>query len=538
LEKTYHVASGQHPLRRPEPVVTGVLEADRLQLLEQPVPEQMRLLRSLLTQAEFTVPAVCQRMEIASIYDFRSIREGRTVGLELHDTLDLLIRLFMDVELLQRDQIERLLPPEGLSVLESVGLLQAYASDPSQCHAAALLYPTESIWVASDLNVSPAGPAHTPLAEDAVYPAITKNTRHFLSSLPSTPCDRFLELCAGTGIAALLASRDARHTWAADITERATRFARFNAMLNGIDNCTAIQGDLYQPVLGEYFDRIVAHPPYMPSLEQKYIFRDGGADGEQITRRIIAGLPEHLSPGGSFYCTCMLTDRKGARAEARLRDMLGEAQGEFDLALVTLQTYQPTEYYLRLALDGRATLEEVVQRHEIFKRLEVEHLVYCSMVIQRRSDIRAVFTARRQVGSGVGLPEMEWLLRWETAAAQPETVDGLIESRPMVSRRFRLQSAYTMDSGTWAADECTLATAWPFAVEARCPPWVAGLVTRCDGRRTVRDHLRILKENGEVPADAPETEFVKLARALIAGGFLEVPDFPLPLTGPTTEGSR
>lgn len=511
--------------------MTGVLEARRPQLLEQPVPEQMRLLRDLLTQAEFTVSGVCQRLEIASIYDFRSIREGRAAGLELHDTLDLLIRLFMDVELVQRDQVERLLPPEGLRALEALGLLQAYADNPNQCHAAALLYPTESIWVASDLNVSPAGPAHTPLAEDAVYPAITKNTRHFLSSLPSTPCDRFLELCAGTGIAALLASHHAGHVWAADITERATRFAQFNAMLNGIDNCTAVQGDLYQPVQGEYFDRIVAHPPYMPSLEQKYIFRDGGEDGEQITRRIIAGLPEHLSPGGRFYCTCMLTDRKGARAEARLRDMMGETQRDFDLALVTLQTYQPTEYYLRLALDGRATLEEVAQRHEIFKRLEVEHLVYCSMVIQRRADMGAVFTARRQVGSGVGLPEMEWLLRWETAAAQPETVDGFIESRPTAARRFRMQSAYTMDSGTWAADECTLSTPWPFAVEARCPPWVANLITRCDGHKTVRDQLQILKESGEVPPGATEADFLKLIRALIAGGFLEITEYPLPPGG-------
>ena len=42
--------------------------------------------------------------------------------------------------------------------------------------------------------------------------------------------------------------------------------------------------------------------------------------------------------------------------------MLGEAESDFDVALVTLQTYQPTEYYLRLALQGRATLEEVAQR--------------------------------------------------------------------------------------------------------------------------------------------------------------------------------
>ena len=398
-------------------MITVLESTDRPQLLDIRRPEQLTHLRAFLTEADFTVPAVCSRLGIESVYDFRSMREGRTVGLDLQDSLDLLIRLFMDVELLDRNMVERLLPPGGLTLLESFGLVRTYAGDAGRCHASVLLYPTESIWVVSDLNVSPAGPAESPLSEDAVYPAITKNTRHFLSSLPSTPCERFLELCAGTGIAALVASRYARQAWAADITERATRFARFNAALNGIENCTAVQGDLYQPLAGEYFDRIVAHPPYMPSLEQKYIFRDGGEDGEQITRRIIAGLPEHLSPGGRLYCTCMLTDRKGVRAEARIRDMLGAEERDFDIAVVTLQTYQPTEYYLRLALEGRATLEEVAQRHQIFTRLQVEHLVYCSMVVHRRSKARQVFTARRQVGSGMGLPEMEWLLRWESAAA-------------------------------------------------------------------------------------------------------------------------
>jgi methylase of polypeptide subunit release factors len=513
--------------------VTSVLEAsDRLPLLEIRRPEQLTHLRVLLREADFTVPTVCHRLGIESVYDFRSIREGRTVGLDLQDSLDLLIRLFMDVELLDRDVVQRLLPPGGLALLESFGLLRAYAGDAGQCHAAVLLYPTESLWVVSDLNVSPAGPAEMPLSEDAVYPAITKNTRHFLSSLPSTPCERFLELCAGTGIAALLASRYALRTWAADITERATRFARFNAALNGIVNCTPVQGDLYQPLQGECFDRIVAHPPYMPSLEQKYIFRDGGEDGEQITRRIIAGLPEHLSPGGRFYCTCMLSDRKGARAETRIREMLGIDQRDFDVALVTLQTYQPTEYYLRLAMEGRATLEELAPRQEIFKRLEVEHLVYCSMVVQRRSESREVFTARRQVGAGVGLPETEWLLQWEAAAAQPATVQGLIEARPIASSRARLRLAHALQSGTWVADECTLATASPFAVEARCPPWTGTLVGRCDGRKTTRDHLQFLKESGAVPADAPESEFVKLVRALIAGGFLELADFPLPQVAP------
>jgi hypothetical protein len=233
----------------------------------------------------------------------------------------------------------------------------------------------------------------------------------------------------------------------------------------------------------------------------------------------------------------MLTDRKGARAETRLRQMLGPHEKDFDVALVTLQTYQPTDYYLRLALEGRATLEEVAQRHQIFQRLEVDHLVYCSIVIQRRSEPREVFTARRQVGSGMGLPEMEWLLQWEAAAAQPATLQRLIEARPVASGRARLLLAHAMQSGTWMADGCTLTTEWPFAVEARCPVWTASLTARCDGRRSSRNHLQLLKESGAVPSDASEQEFAKLIRALISGGFLELAEFPLPQSEPSASPS-
>lgn len=488
--------------------------------------EEVALLRRLLAEWDFTGPAVCERVGIDSIYDFRSIREGRTAGLDLTDRLDVLIRLFMDVELLERELVERRLSGPGIELLEALGLVTAYPAEPRLCHATVLMYPTEGLWVISDLNSSPGGSALDGLAEDAVYPAITHNTRHFLASLPATPCGDFLELCAGTGIAALLASRYAGHTWAADITERATRFAGFNAALNAVENCTPLRGDLYQAVGDRRFDRIVAHPPYMPSLEQKYIFRDGGEDGEQVTRRVIAGLPEHLRPGGRLYCTCMLTDRRGARAEARIRAMLGESEGEFDVLVVTAQSFEPTEYYFRLALAGRAELTEVVRRHQIFQQLEVDRLVYCSIVVQRSRGAREVFTARRQAGPASGAAEVEWLLAWETAMARPDAVRALSGARPVASPHCRLRLSHAMREGRWAAEECVLSTAHPFLLEAKCPPWTAELLARCDGRRTVRQHLEWLKQRGEVPADAPEAEFVRLVRSLSAGGFLQIGELP------------
>src|SRR5207245_1035784 len=138
--------------------------------------------------------------------------------------------------------------------------------------------------------------------EDFVYPAIVPNTELLLELAPCQPCDAFLDLCSGTAIAALVAAKSgARQAWAFDITGRSTHFAEFNRRLNGIANMTPATGDLYEPAGDLTFDRIVAHPPYVPVYRPQLIFDSGGHDGEQIVRRIIEGLPRYLRPGGRFY---------------------------------------------------------------------------------------------------------------------------------------------------------------------------------------------------------------------------------------------
>ena len=504
-------------------MTTSTIHGGSLTPLQDATAERLAPMRTLLTDAGFTESAVCSRVGIPSIYDFETVREGRTTGAELNDKLDVLIRLFMDAELVERAAIERILGVDGLRTLEGAGFITTAASDSNRCHSEFLLYPTASLWIASDFTVTPDNPA-AQLPHDAVYPAASKNTRHFLSSLPKAPCEHFLELCAGTGIAALVASKFATHTWATDITARATAFARLNIALNNISNCTAAQGDLYEAVPGQTFDRIAAHPPYMPSLEQKYIFRDGGDDGEQITRRIIAGLSTYLRPGGRFYCTCILTERTDAPIEKRVRGMLGAQESEFDILLLTYRSFDPTDYYFKLALQGRASLQEVVQRHEIFQSLSVEQIIYCSMVIERHGAVRPSYTARRQVGQGVGTKEVDRLMAWKADSNAPDALPRLVDSRLLASPHARMRLEHTLEGEGWVAQECLVFNAVPFVVEAKVPAWTATIIARADGRRTTREHLEFLKRSGVMPPQVPELEFAQFIRSLVDGGFLQIVD--------------
>ena len=489
-------------------------------------PEEFARLRTVLVREGFTLHGVCERLGIDAIYQYRARADGRTKGVELVDARNLLIRMLMDGDVIAGDDVARLLAPADIEALATLGLLRD-TGDGSHLQATVALYPSGPVYVASD-GLAESERADAAMAADVVYPAITSSTQRFLAMLPATPCEAFLELCSGTGVAALSAARVARHAWAADITGRAAYFARFNAALNASDNVTVVQGDLYGAVPGLTFDRIAAHPPYLPSAEREYFFRDGGADGEQVTRRIIEGLPAHLRPGGRLYCSCLVTDRRRASIEERVRAMLGDREGEFDVLVSASYAVSPLDYCTRLVASGRRSFAEMEEQHDVFRELDVEQVVLCTLVVQRRRTERSVFTVRRHAGAGTGGRELEWLLRWEEAATDPEMPRIILRSRPAVSPHTELRLSHRLRNEQWEPSACAVATEVPFPIEASCPPWVAAFLARCDGGQTVREQFDYLKEAGAVAPDAREEEFAEMVSQFVAGGILEIDTFRLP----------
>lgn len=489
--------------------------------------------RQILTAANYTAEAVATRAGARSIYEFKAVYEGRTVALDITDGLDVLIRLFMDSLPVSRDHVIRWLGAEAIDAFGALGLLVPVGKD--EFEAPALLYPAEGFWITSDADANPARGNLDTTRKDVVYPAITRNTGRFIAFQPRHPCDQMLELCGGAGLAALRASVFARKSWTADITARATACAQFNIRLNGLGNVSAVEGDLYQPVKGESFDLIVAHPPYVPAFEDKLIFRDAGQDGEGISRRIIEGAPEFLRPGGRLYCLCQATDRKGALLEQRVRAMLGPRQAEFDVVLVTLQEYDPLEYYSRAAVSGRETFARVGDWYAVFQKLEVLRLVYGLIVIQRHRQPAEPITARRQVSPEISPREVDWLLEWETAARGPGMPAALLDERPSAGAGVNLMMSLRQRGEEWMPEEVAMATQWPFMLKVDAPVWAATLLSRCDGKATVRDHLAFFQGNGIVAGPEAEQNFLRLVQFLISAGILTIPAHPVPAI-PATSG--
>ncbi len=118
-----------------------------------------------------------------------------------------------------------------------------------------------------------------------------------------------IDLCTGAGAVArtLMAAHPGARVVASDIEERATRCAR----ANGVDAHT---GDLFAPLpsrLEGRVDVVVGVAPYVPTPELPLLQRDtltfestlaydGGADGTDILRRVLAKSPRFLRRGGAL----------------------------------------------------------------------------------------------------------------------------------------------------------------------------------------------------------------------------------------------
>ncbi len=126
---------------------------------------------------------------------------------------------------------------------------------------------------------------------------------------------RVLDLCTGSGCLAVLACDvfpDAEVD-AVDISKDALAVAEINVSEHGLEErLTLYKGDLFAPLGDAVYDVIISNPPYVASRAVKELPREfshephlaleGGKDGMDIVRRILAEAPKHLAPDGGLLC--------------------------------------------------------------------------------------------------------------------------------------------------------------------------------------------------------------------------------------------
>lgn len=134
-----------------------------------------------------------------------------------------------------------------------------------------------------------------------------------LEQAGASPVRIVVDLCCGSGAvaAALLAALPGAEVHAADVEPAAVRCARRNlAAVGG----RVHEGDLFAALPEELrggVDLLVVNAPYVPTdaiglmppearEHEPRLALDGGTDGLDVLRRVVAGGPSWLAPGGSL----------------------------------------------------------------------------------------------------------------------------------------------------------------------------------------------------------------------------------------------
>jgi release factor glutamine methyltransferase len=161
-----------------------------------------------------------------------------------------------------------------------------------------------------------------------------------------------VDLCCGAGAigAALAAAVERAEVHAADIDPAAVRCARQNLPADRV-----YQGDLYEPLPAALRGRVqvlTANVPYVPTGEIGYLppearvhepsaALDGGPDGLDVLRRVAAGAPGWLAPGGhllietserqatvaqAVFAACGLATRMAGSADLGVAVVIGRCR--------------------------------------------------------------------------------------------------------------------------------------------------------------------------------------------------------------------
>jgi hypothetical protein len=252
--------------------------------------QDLRPFRDHLKQLGYEEKNVFSRLRVGDIEEItvHSLPVHAEVYLDNNYMLDRLIKLFILHRELLRPLVEKLFPKEILEFLFRIGIL---VDDEGFVSSTIDIYPCMGMVFATDVNFTNVQPPRQ------VY-HLGKDSYALARALITDPVDSTLDLCTGSGVQGIIASRYSKKVICVDLNPRALNFTRFNALLNGVENVECRQGNLYETVSGMKFDRIISNPPFVPSPEDRLLFRDGSKTGEAVLQKIVAGLPQFLKDDG------------------------------------------------------------------------------------------------------------------------------------------------------------------------------------------------------------------------------------------------
>ncbi len=384
--------------------------------------------------------------------------------------------------------------------------------------------------IASDLGEAATG---GPLPPDHVL-GVGGASRTLATLIATEPVGSVLDLGTGCGIQSLHAARHADRVVATDISARALERAQLTFALNAVDTVELRHGNLFEPVTGDLFDRIVSNPPFVITPRRSgvpvYEYRDGGLVGDAIVEQVVRGAAEHLRPGGTAHLlgNWEYRDAMGGDGLARVRSWITEAG--LDGWVVERERQSPSEYAATWIRDGGTRVGT-----EAYDTLAAEWLddfadrgvtaIGFGYVVLRRpvSPTGARFVRTEVLTSALGSAPTgigDHLL----ACFRAHDAMAPLDDHELLASRLTVARDVTEERHYWPGDEnptvIRLRQGGGFARTIDADAALAGLVGASDGDLSVGEIIGALADLLEVDEGALRDDLLPRVRELVVTGLL------------------
>ena len=333
---------------------------------------------------------------------------------------------------------------------------------------------------------------------------------------------RVLDLGCGGGVQALLAAPHSERVVGVDLSPRALAFARFNALLNGVRNVEWREGDLFGPVAGERFDRVVCNPPYVVSPESWLLFRDGGGEGDGICARIVAGLESHLAEGGFATVLANWGVGEGEHWSDGPRRWV-EGTG-CDAWILRSETQDPLTYAAVWTRGpDEAGYQDALERWTShYSALGIRSLAMGVLVLRRRA-AASNWVRADELPAAPGRDCSAALLRVFAGEDRLRALGGdaaLLDEVLRVAPPLRLRQTVAFRGGGPEVQEAEISLADGLPLRGAADGGTIRLLQLCDGQRRLREVVAEMARSAGTDAGEVAGQALAVARRLVGLGFL------------------
>jgi methylase of polypeptide subunit release factors len=410
------------------------------------------------------------------------------------------------------------LTPLNLPVAQEMGLVEV---EGDAVRAAIRLVPYAGFIFASGLE-----PESRAVDRNHVM-GITRSTITLANLTLRHPVELALDLGCGTGVQALLASRHATRVVATDLNPTACRVTAFNARLNRVDNLEVREGSYFDPVEDLRFDLVVTNPPFVISPDNRFLYRDGGVRGDEVSHEVLEGVSRHLRPGGLATVLISWGRREGEDWFVR------PSEWSAGLGCDVLLLHQATQTALAHSASWHGALagadqhayEEGIERWTAhLAELGFDGIGYGAVVLRRREGDNWL-RAEEIPGHDAGPADVQLRAMVEAQdALVPMDAQGVLASRPALVPNHHLEQLLRCRDGQFEVESAVLGLEDGLAFRANVDAFNAYLLSRLDGSRTLREAVAAsmpLAPEG-APVAEVEASAARAARRMLELGFLRL----------------